>query len=274
MFGIWRAWRRRRLAREPVPDTWRAILASRVPFYRNLPAAEQERFCELVWIFGREKHFIGAGGLEITDEHRAVISACAVRLAMNLDLSRYDRLTEILVYPYVYTHPEGGAIFGEAHAWGTVVLSWPAVLQGLADPGDGLETGAHEFAHVLDRVDGAFDGTPELRARADYAPWVEAMSRRFLGLQRRQKAERRVLRRYGATNEAEFFAVATESFFEKPRQMKERTPDLYAVLQAFYGGDPAATADPAQAVPRPRKIQRNDPCPCGSGKKYKRCCGR
>ena len=121
-----------------------------------------------------------------------------------------------------------------------MVLSWEDVLAGLADPCDGHDTAVHEFAHVLDRADGAFDGAPVLRARGDYQPWATAMSKRFAGLRRRGRAERAVLRRYGATDEAEFFAVATESFFERPTVMRQQTPDLYEVLARFYGFDPAA----------------------------------
>jgi len=191
-------------------------------------------------IFIWEKYFIGAGGMVITDEVKVVISACAVRLVLHLDLSYYERLTEIVVYPYVYRHlHEDIAVFGEARNWGTVVLSWPAVLRGLASPKSGHETATHEFAHVLDRTDGVFDGTPKLRARADYRPWAEIMSRHYLGLQKGDPIEGKVLRPYGAINEAEFFAVATESYFERPQLMKELIPDLYAELQAFYGGDPA-----------------------------------
>jgi Mlc titration factor MtfA (ptsG expression regulator) len=187
-----------------------------------------------------EKTFIGAGGMEITDEVRVVISACAVRLILYLDLSYYDRLTEIVVYPYVYRHrDEENAILGETGDWGTVVLSWPSVLEGLNDLNAGHETAIHEFAHVLDRGDGAFDGTPKLKAREDYRPWARVMSRHFLRLRKKNPVERAVLRMYGALNEAEFFAVSTESYFEKPRLMKQLIPDLYAELQEFYGGDPA-----------------------------------
>jgi Mlc titration factor MtfA (ptsG expression regulator) len=279
MFGLLRRWRRRRLARRPFPETWKAILAEHVPFYRKLAPVQRPRFLSMLKVFAWEKHFIGAQGMQITDEVRVVISASAVRLVLWLDLSHYDRLTEIVVYPYVYRHKnETGAVLGEAHHWGTVVLSWPAVIAGLRDPCDGHDTAAHEFAHVLDRADGGFDGTPELRSRDDYAPWAKVMSERFLRLQRRAKPERQVLRMYGATNEAEFFAVATESFFERPRRMKEQTPDLYAEMQAFYGGDPAAIDDcpddPPEPQPAPGRIYRNQPCPCRSGRKHKRCCGR
>jgi len=242
MFGLFRALRRRRLAKRPFPEAWLAPLDEHVPFFRELGGEERARFLDALKIFAWEKHFIAAGGMEITDEVIAVISAVAVRLVLHLDLSYYDRLTEIVVYPSHFRHPDAdddAVIFGEAHAWGTVVLSWEAVLQGLRNQRDGHDTATHEFAHVLDRADGAFDGTPELHAGAHYRAWAEVMSRHFLKLRKRGRAERRSLRSYGATNEAEFFAVATEAFFEKPRQMREATPDLYEELRRFYRFDPA-----------------------------------
>ena len=239
---ILRYFRRKRLARRPLPPEWLGYLEKRVAFYRSLPEEERQRFLDTLKVFAWEKTFIGAGGMEITDEVKVVISAAAVRLILHMDLSEYDRLTEIIVYPSHYQHPddEHGIIYGEALSWGTVVLSWEAVLEGLANPADGHDTATHEFAHVLDRVDGAFDGTPELRARADYRPWAQVMSKHYLELRERGRRERKSLRDYGATNEAEFFAVATEAFFEKPRQMREHTPDLYEELRRFYGCDPAA----------------------------------
>jgi Mlc titration factor MtfA (ptsG expression regulator) len=208
--------------------------------YRRLPPALQARLRDLLKVFAWEKTFIGAGGLEVTDEMRVVISASAARLVLHLGLGYYDRLTEIVVYPFIFRHPESDeALLGEAHAWGVVVLSWPAVLQGIRNPDDGHDTASHEFAHVLDRADGAFDGTPRLHSRSLYRPWAQILSRHYLKLRRGDREERKVLRDYGATNEAEFFAVATESYFEKPRQMRTHAPDLYRELQELYGGDPA-----------------------------------
>jgi Mlc titration factor MtfA (ptsG expression regulator) len=239
VFGLFKAWKRRRLARRPFPRRWLPILEQRVPFFGQFPDPLRQRFRELLKVFIWDKHFIGAGGMEITDEVRVVIAAAAVRLVLHLDLSLYDRLTEIVVYPSHYRHPDSaGVVFGEAHGWGTVVLSWDAVLHGLRNTRDGLDTATHEFAHVLDRAGGAFDGTPELRRWGDYQPWAEVMSHHFLNM-RSRKRRRRVLRSYGATNEAEFFAVATEAFFEQPRKIKRRAPDLYQELSRFYGFDPA-----------------------------------
>jgi len=223
-----------------MPDEWLGYLEDNVPFFAELEGDKRERFLNDLKIFVWEKHFFGANEFEMTEEAKVVISAAAVRLTLHLGISYYNRLTEIIVYPSHYTHKDkDGVIFGEAHAWGTVVLSWDAVIQGLKNPNDGHDTATHEFAHVLDRADGEFDGTPELRSGGHYRPWANVMSHHFLKLKKRGKKQRKVLRMYGATNEAEFFAVATESFFEKPEQMKERTPDLYEEMKRFYGFDPA-----------------------------------
>ena len=243
MSGLIRTLHRKKLAKKPIPEEWLRILEEKIPFYRRLSGDLKERFLTDLKIFEAEKCFIAAGGMEITEEVRVIISACAVRIILYLDISYYDRLTEIVVYPYVYRHQnEENAILGEAQDWGTVVLSWPAILEGLAHPESGHETAIHEFAHVLDRGEGPFNGTPKLRSRADYRPWAEIMSRHYLALRKHKRKESRVLRAYGATNEAEFFAVATESYFEKPRLMKQLIPDLYAELQEFYGGDPASNS--------------------------------
>ncbi len=221
--------------REPTPAAWLAHLAERAPFFADYDPATRERFLRYLNVFLSEITFIGAGGLEITEEMRVVIGAAAVRIIVHLDPSYYDRLTEIVVYPHDYKHPDkDGVIYGEAHTWGTVVLSWPAVLRGMANPHDRHDTAVHEFAHVLDIADGAFDGTPELHASGHYSPWGDVMSRHFFQLKRTRRRRHDVLRQYGATNEAEFFAVATEAFFEDPERLRDKAPDLYDELARFY----------------------------------------
>ena len=193
-------------------------------------------------VFESEKSFIGAGGFEVGEEARVVISAAAVRLVLHLDIDCFDRMREIVVYPAAYKHPErDGAILGEVSDWHTVVLSWQDVLTGLANPRDGHDTASHEFAHVLDRESGAFNGTPTLRAREDYAPWGRVLSEHYLRLRARDPKARKLLRDYAATNEAEFFAVATEVFFERPKLMADNAPDLYEEFCRFYGFDAAGT---------------------------------
>ena len=257
MFGLIRAWKRRRMTRKEFPPAWLPHLQKNVPFFADLDGEVRQRFLDLLKVFVWEKKFVGAGGMEITDEVRVVVAATAARLVLYLDLTYYDRLSEIVVYPSHYKHPETtGIVFGEANSWGTVVLSWDAVLQGLKNPTDGHATATHEFAHVLDRADGAFDGTPELRAYSHYTPWVEVMSDHYAKLRSRKQAQRKVLRSYGAQNEAEFFAVATESFLEKPKQMRKRTPDLYEELMRFYGFDPLGDEPEESRTSRDRKRKR------------------
>jgi Mlc titration factor MtfA (ptsG expression regulator) len=240
MAGLFRTLRRRHLLRRPFPPEWLGYLERLVPFFRELAPEPRQRLLELLKVFAWEKEFIGAGGFSITDEVRAVVSATAVRLVLYLDLSYYDRLREVIVYPEAFRIPDRtGVMLGEAKHWGSVILSWQAVLAGLEDSHDGHSTATHEFAHVLDREDGAFDGTPQLRRYSHYRAWASVMGEHFLKLREGRPLERQVLDDYGGVNEAEFFAVATESFFEKPREMREKTPDLYEELRRFYGGEPA-----------------------------------
>jgi MtfA peptidase len=234
---------RRKLAeRGAFPQAWRSILRARVPFYRHLTADETRRFERKLQVFARTKPFSGANGMVITDEVKVVVAAAAARLVMNLPGEHYSRLNEIVIYPSHYKHKDkqGVTVLGEAFGPGVVVLSYRAVLQGLSNPHDGHDTASHEFAHALDAADGAFDGTPELESVEAYGPFASVMTRSFNKLSAKVgRKQPDLLREYGATNEAEFFAVATETFFEKPEQLLRREPALYAVLAAFYRADPA-----------------------------------
>lgn len=227
---------RQALREQPFPEAYRGYLHARAPFYAKLPDVLRARLEEFVKIFVAEKTFIGAGGLTMTDEIKVVVAASAVRLVLKLALDRFDRLSEIVVYPDAYRRPDEQPVYlGEAHAWGTVVLSWASVLEGLKFEHDGHDTTLHEMAHVLDRADGNFNGAPALRARGDYRPWALAMSDHYARLKQNARPENQVLDGYAATNEAEFFAVATETFFERPEAMQRLLPDLYHELSRFYG---------------------------------------
>lgn len=239
MFGLFDAIQRLRFRARALPERWEEIAVARYPFVNEIDDDERERFFEHLKVFVWRVYWEGAGGLTVTDEMRVVVAGAAARLARNLPLSVYDHLTTIILYPSHYVHQDReGIVFGEANHWGTVVLSWDAVTHGIENPGDGHDTALHELAHVLDFGDGAFDGTPILED-GDYRGWATAFSRSFHELQRTQGKRRSVLRAYGATNEAEFFAVATEAFFEKPAQLRKKAPDLYEELKGYYRVDPA-----------------------------------
>ncbi len=238
VFWLFRSWRRRRLIRRPFPGHWRKILEDRLPFYNKLEDEERDSFHTHLKVFLWEKHWEGAGGLEVTEEMKVIISAAAARIARALPLSVYDRLRELVIYPSHYFHPgkEDTVVMGQAHHFGTLVLSWDAVQKGIAIPDDARDTAIHEFAHVLDAADGVFDGTPLLEKGRDYPIWAEVMGQHFAELQ--QAPFRGCLRAYGAKNEAEFFAVATEAFFETPQQLQNCAPDLYDVLADYFGVEP------------------------------------
>lgn len=240
MFRVLRSLRRRRLARRPFPEAWRATVAQHFPFEGKLEEPERQRFFTHLHVFALEKHWEGAGGLEVTDEMRVVVAGAAARLSRNLSLHVYDDLVTVLLYPSSWSPRDGdGRTLGEAHRWGLVVLAWDAVRHGLANPFDGHDTALHEFAHVLDLTDGRFDGTPELEDWASVHAWADVFSRHYEQL-RENPGRSKVLRAYGATNEAEFFAVATEAFFEKPAQLRAKAPDLYDELRRYYRLDPLA----------------------------------
>ncbi len=196
-----------------------------------------------------EKNWEGCGGLEITDEIKVVIAAQAALLLIGIEHDHHRRARTILVYPSTYKVPrrEGEGIGGDSshvagQAWyrGPIILSWDAVEHGAWDPKDGHNLVFHEFAHKLDMLDGYVNGTPELHEREDYRIWAKIMTEEYRALRDGSgKSRAQVLDRYGATNEAEFFAVATESFFEKSLQMEKRHPDLYALLRDYYRQDPA-----------------------------------
>ena len=238
MFAFWRARKRERLTQRPFPREWEAILEAKLSFEADYLPDERERFRTHLKVFVWEKHWVGARGLQVTEEMKVIIAGCAARLSHNLDLHVYDRLSEIVIYPSHYVHAGRDAIiYGEAHHWGTIVLSWDAVRHGLVNPHDGHDTTLHELAHVLDAADGWFDGTPELHQGRDYQAWSAVLGRAYAQLQR--SPQRGIVRAYGATNEAEFFAVSTEAFFERPEALKRDDPQLYEQLKRFYRSDPA-----------------------------------
>lgn len=256
---MWFNWltRRRRahMLETPFPEEWEAIVRHNVSHWSLLDDEERARLRDLVRVFVEEKHWEGCGGLEMTDEVRVTVAAEACLLLLGRDHDLYDDVESILVYPSTVIAAErqqgvferGGAvieeseaILGQAHKGGPVILVWDAVKRGARDPDDGRNVVFHEFAHKIDMVDGPVDGTPPLPDGEALRSWAEVCSEVFLALKRHEPEVQRVLDPYGARNEAEFFAVATESFFERPVALQEALPELYALLSGFYRQDPAA----------------------------------
>ena len=252
MFDFFKNRRREALRNQPLSADERAVLDRNVPYLATLSSEDRSELEGLVRIFVAEKSFEGCGGLELTDEIKLTIAAQACLLLLHRETDIYPNVDSILVYPSAYRVPteqhdgfvvlqEDQARLGESWQRGLVVLSWDHVLSGAAQPRDGQNVVLHEFAHQLDSEDGVMNGTPELGARARYTSWAHVLGDEFDELAERLHAGRRTdIDPYGATNPAEFFAVISEMFFEKPRALKQRHSELYAELAEFYKQDPAA----------------------------------
>jgi Mlc titration factor MtfA (ptsG expression regulator) len=266
VFGFLKERRRKRLRAQPVPAAWRAIAERNLPIFRRLPPEDQVELLSHVQVFLSEKVFEGCGGLELTDEIRVTIAAQACLLLLHRETDYYPELISILVYPSGYTveaeRHVGGGIWEEgvddrlghtARRLSALVLAWDEAKHGAADPADGENLVLHEFAHQLDFENRADDGTPALGTRAEYLAWARVMSAEFKALRAAEEADApTVLDTYGAENPAEFFAVATETFFERPRALKAKHPELYAELQRFFRQDPAAySSEQMDWMPRP-----------------------
>jgi Mlc titration factor MtfA (ptsG expression regulator) len=246
--------RRRQLLATPFPEEWLAYLHNNVALYATLTEAERAKLRDLLRVFVADRTWEGCGGLTVTDEMKVTVAAQAMLLVLNIDHDYFARVPSILIYPSGYRAPSerhgpDGTVgrdpgrLGEAWYRGPVVLAWDSVLGGGKNAFDGQNVVLHEFAHQLDFLDGYSDGTPPLSSREEYRRWHEVMTAEYERLVRESEQGRaRVLDAYGATNPAEFFAVATEAFFEKAVSLKRRHPALYEVLQGYYRQDTAARA--------------------------------
>jgi len=253
MFDFFKNRRREALRAQPLSSEERAILDKNIPYLGTLSAPDRSELEALVQIFLAEKSFEGCGGLELTNEIKLTIAGQACLLLLHRETDIYPNVDSILVYPSAYRVPteqhdglvvleEDQARLGESWQRGLVVLAWDHVLSGAAEPRDGQNVVLHEFAHQLDGESGSMNGTPELGTRARYTSWAHVLGDEFEDLsQRLYQGQSSDIDPYGATNPAEFFAVLTEMFFEKPQALKRRHAELYAELAEFYKQDPART---------------------------------
>ena len=243
--------RLKRAMSAPFPDEWVDILERNIGVYKNLPMPLRLQLRLLIKQFLHEKHFSGARGIEVTDEMRVTIAAQACMLQLNRNGRLYPQLKYIILYPsaFVVSRPEmDGAgvvshgqkgLLGESWQNGKVILAWDNVLHGARNFVDGSNVVLHEFTHQLDSETGSTNGAPLLAGESSYRSWAGALSGEFGELQKDARVGKRsLIDHYGATNPAEFFAVATETFFEKPRRMAKHHQELFEVLKSYYRIDP------------------------------------
>ncbi len=260
--NLLRHWRRKRLMTEPLDPDWLAIIERNVPYYRRLKPDMRRRLQGLVQIFLDEKSFEGCGGIEISDQIRLTVAAHACILLLGRDAELFPKLRSVLVYPGSYVAPlskrgPGGVVTegmqarsGESWSLGNVVLSWSDVLLCCSPNRTGRNVVLHEFAHQLDSESGSNEGAPVLPHPDMYADWASVLGREYQALiDAAEEGKPTLLDQYGATSPAEFFAVATECFFEKSVEMSLLHPELYDQLRLFYQQDPAIctvmTAEPS-----------------------------
>jgi len=250
VFGLKKR-RRKKIGAKPFPSDWLPIVEKNIPYFQTLPAEDRRELLKDILIFLAEKNFEGCGGLSLTDEIRVTIAAQACLLLLHRKNDDYPRLQSILVYPHAYRVDgkkvsSGGFIregpeirAGESWSRGAVVLSWDDVKKSVSDLRDGHNVVLHEFAHQLDQEDGAADGIPVLGERSRYTAWARVLGREYRELVSEiEKGHRTDIDPYGALSPAEFFAVVTECFFEKPAALRRRHPELYRQLRLFYRQDP------------------------------------
>ncbi|MBD2596563.1 zinc-dependent peptidase [Nostoc spongiaeforme FACHB-130] len=239
--------RRNRLKKRSFPPLWSAVIENNLPIYLRLTPEERRRLQGHIQVFLVEKQFIGCQGLQVTAEMKITIAAVACLLLLNERGEYFPKLRSILIYPSTYFVNQTVAVsdyvveerrdarLGESWVKDQVILSWEQVQRDTQNWNDGHNVVLHEFAHQLDQEDGKAEGVPILPNKSDYLVWSQVMTAEYQKLCNDiQQDIKTVINSYGATNPAEFFAVATETFFEQPQQLSEKHSQLYDLLKKYY----------------------------------------
>ncbi|MFZ6814418.1 zinc-dependent peptidase [Undibacterium sp. Rencai35W] len=241
----------KRAIQQPFPSHYAKILRKNIPVYSRMPADIQLQLKRLIKQFLYQKKFIACDGLQMSDEIKVTIAGRACMLLLNRTTAVYPALKTVLVYPSPFVVPRletgiGGVVThahqslsGESWSDGRVIVAWDHVQRRGGEQAEGHDVVLHEFAHQLDSETGVTNGAPALGSKAKYQRWSRILSEEFAALQQvLALGEDTVIDPYGATNPAEFFAVVTETFFEKPWAMARRHTALFEQFRAYYQVDP------------------------------------
>ena len=273
--------RRHAILREPFPREWEAVLQRNVVFFRALDPPAQHRFRRQLQVFLGEKQITGIK-LRLDTTTRVLAAASAIIPIFGFPDWEWHQIKEVLVYP---TRFDGEFELGDARGHnilgmvGTgslnrlMILSKPDLINGFRNATDKRNVGVHEFAHLVDKTNGVIDGIPGVGLdRQAIGPWIDLVRRKMAEIEEGQSD----IDHYALTNEAEFFAVTAEYFFERPGVMQRKHPELFATLERVFNQDLRARVGAVRRElkrGRPR-FGRDSPCPCGSGRKFKTCCLR
>ena len=241
-----RIWLYKKVKTMPFPKHYETMLHN-IHQYQPLTPTQKEKLHFLILLFISEKKFVSAKDMNLTDEVKVIITFYACLMRLGFELGEKDNVSTIIVYPEHFIvddshmsdgihHTRASVLEGQS-ANGTVVISWQDIEEDIAEKNK-ENVIIHEFAHELDFEDGLADGTPPLE-NSNYKRWSEVFSKAFDTLhndaQRNEDSEGlNLLGDYALTNEAEFFAVCSERFFETPKELKRYLPDVYEELRDFY----------------------------------------
>ena len=263
-----------RVPKEAFPPEWRIILAQEVSFYKSLSEEEKISFEYKVQEFLLNCRITGIEtSVDSTD--KVLVASSAVIPIFSFEDWRYSNIHEVLLYPSMFnekfdTDGSGRDILGmvgNGYMEGKMILSRPALKHGFKNESDKRNTAIHEFVHLIDKTDGSIDGIPSLLLEKQYAiPWIDLINKKIDEIFEGQSD----INPYGGTNRAEFFSVVSEYFFERPKLLVRNHPELYGLLKKVFKQDMAARNLSKKSM----TIGRNSPCPCNSGQKFKKCCGR
>ncbi|HET6897273.1 MAG TPA: M90 family metallopeptidase [Vicinamibacteria bacterium] len=237
--------RRDRIRQAPFPDDWRRILEERYDHYHRLPSEPRRRFEEHVALFLAETRITGVE-VEATLERRLLVAASAATLTAGWEGDHWEEVAEVLLYKKDFGRDysfDEDDLSGQAHPWGTIILSVPTLEESFDDPDDGFHVGLHEFAHLLDVEQTHFDGVPRGLDGARAREWLDVVDKEMDRLRRGKS----ILDPYAQESPAEFLAVAVETFFEQPLDLRQRHREVYAILSDYFRQDPA-TWDEARGL--------------------------
>ncbi len=247
---FWPKIAKNRIRSKEFNQQWNTILENRLPVYKKFPDEIKQHLQNLMKVFLHEKTFVGCADLEVTEEMEVVVAAQACLLLLNRTTTEYQDLTTIYLYPTSFkatrqvrdelglVSTESSHLLGESWSTGKVILAWDDVDKGIRNFTDGHNVVLHEFAHQLDHESGSTNGAPILKTSAAYKSWAYVFGKEFEKLQKNKSSGKNIIDEYGATNPAEFFAVATETFFEEPMKLYENHQALFEELQSYYHLDP------------------------------------
>ncbi len=257
------------------PAKWITFLENNVTFYRSLDEPSKQRFEHDLKSFLSEVR-ITSVDTEVALEDRLLVASSAVIPLFGFPHWHYSFLDEVILYPqafdrnYNYQNPNEiiTGMVGSGVMEGKMILSKPALHAGFRNDRDKKNVGIHEFVHLFDKEDGLIDGiAPGMERLTSSLPWLDLIRTKTRDILNSKSN----IDLYAATNPQEFFAVASEYFFERPAMLKNKHPELYGVLSEVFNQDLASQSQ-SYAKAENSQLGRNSPCPCGSGKKYKRCC--